>query len=992
MPSFLSKVFGRKKQDDKDDSAPLGGPYENISPTVSPSASNFPDSVTSSVVKEKDSGFPLFKNKFRAAATESHQKPDVAPHLALNLPSSLSRQEDSPTRALDVVFEADFDARFLLDDAVIGERRLSPTETLVLLRICTRSIASRGLETLGIMHPHWYSSSHDVQRKLISLYIHSLAAKSTSTTLSPSSAILSTFESEIEYVRSPHDVAAVLRWALRHLKLDGNCFGREHGWYRAFFDEERGANYPPKAFSDYLSPRVPTSHSDLLYATFEIFSSLAAHAEANGISGSKLAKYFGLWLLDARRVEETDNWSTFYARWERTGRMLEHLFLAWLRGEAINHRMPVRLMELVKKYPYGAPTDNDLLSRPRFSTRQYEAMLIRVETHLTTQRKLKHSHNKLISDAFEAEILASEQEYKELWEQIKVRRSGSGSETPPSDCPDISRIFADETVRFLSLLPDENSTAGPTSYSLFKKSNRKRSLSMNDQDLPVASPSANSNGTAWHAKISTDSAQATTITPINRSGTRDWTQFSTSGFAESGTLGKRLAATLLDNDVEIVVPGNSSANKHSRFATSPSVHKSMEFSSGPIATSPKEEAPLASSVKVVQFSSVRLDEAFVDFWGDALTDPISANWPPFVLCKLKPDFAGTTKSGKKVDWLVIERTFVKPAILDPQSPDALSEGGGRRPTSPRPSIASQGTFSSAKKRFSLFNTSGSRTSLDKRFGVPSRKKANSLSKTLVKNPSAVRVGEMGEVLREEDEKETTKASSPSPKPRKSTQVEHKSQEPTKSVDAKDEPVPLFPTPEEDNVNVPSPTQRTTEAELATAGVASAAAIAMGVASSFDFSQVDRVPEVQQDRTSSPPVTSQLKPPAVAETAPLETVVEVADESITLPVSSMKYQPVAEVMEEEMSQAASEPTVVHAASTAVEVTSADEPAPVVKDDGMFDTDTSVESEPIQSAGEPEAAVEVEVADIAAIAKEHVAEATPAEEGSKAPSEPPPDDLA
>ncbi len=176
------------------------------------------------------------------------------------------------------------------------------------------------------MHPHWYSASPQVQRKLISLYIHSLAAKSPSNTLSPSSsAILSTFESEVEYVRSPHDIAAVLRWALRHLKLDSNCFGR------CFFDEERAAEYPPKAFSDYLSPRVPNTHLDLLCATFEIFSSLAAHAEANGISGSKLAKYFGLWLLTAQRSEESDSWSTFYARWERSGRMLEHLFLARLR-------------------------------------------------------------------------------------------------------------------------------------------------------------------------------------------------------------------------------------------------------------------------------------------------------------------------------------------------------------------------------------------------------------------------------------------------------------------------------------------------------------------------------------------------------------------------------------------------------------------------------------------------------------------------------------
>ncbi len=147
MPSFFSKVFGRKKQDEKDDrdSSPLGGPYENISPSVSPSAANFPELVTNGGSREKDSTFHLFKSRSRVAATESYQKPDAAPHIALNLPSSLSQQEGSPTRALDVVFEADLDARVLLTDTAIGERRLSPTETLVLLRICARSISARGM-------------------------------------------------------------------------------------------------------------------------------------------------------------------------------------------------------------------------------------------------------------------------------------------------------------------------------------------------------------------------------------------------------------------------------------------------------------------------------------------------------------------------------------------------------------------------------------------------------------------------------------------------------------------------------------------------------------------------------------------------------------------------------------------------------------------------------------------------------------------------------
>lgn len=182
------------------------------------------------------------------------------------------------------------------------------------------------------MHPHWYSASPDIQRKLISLFIHSLNPKNAITTLSPSSSSpTSVFESEINYTRSPHDVAAVLRWGLRHLELDGSSFGREESWYKTFAEAERNSDYLPKAYSEKLPPLVPPAHLELLNATLDLFSSLAAHAEKNSTSGSKLTKTFGLWLLAARRVEESDDWSKFYARWKEAGRMLEHLLLAKIR-------------------------------------------------------------------------------------------------------------------------------------------------------------------------------------------------------------------------------------------------------------------------------------------------------------------------------------------------------------------------------------------------------------------------------------------------------------------------------------------------------------------------------------------------------------------------------------------------------------------------------------------------------------------------------------
>ena len=180
------------------------------------------------------------------------------------------------------------------------------------------------------MHPHWYAASHKIQRRVISHFIYLLNLENATSIPSPTSP-LSAFEGEVNDTFSPHDIAAILRWGLRHVQIEGVSFGTDDEWYKTFLESESSAGYPPKAFTDKLAPLLPTPHLQLLIATLEIFSSLAAHAEANGTSGSKLCKLFGLWLLTAHRVEDKDDWKSFYARWERTGRMLEHLFLSRIR-------------------------------------------------------------------------------------------------------------------------------------------------------------------------------------------------------------------------------------------------------------------------------------------------------------------------------------------------------------------------------------------------------------------------------------------------------------------------------------------------------------------------------------------------------------------------------------------------------------------------------------------------------------------------------------
>ena len=200
------------------------------------------------------------------------------------------------------------------------------------------------------MRPHWHSASPQLQRKLISLFVHSLAQKSSETTLSPTTSPSADFNFELEYTRSVHDIAAVLRWGLRHLKLEGDSFGPsssadEWAWYHDFFNAEREGSYDPRSFTTKLVPEIQLAHAALLKSTLDTISSLAAHAEANGYSGSKLTKYFGFWLLTARRAAETEDWISFYTRWETSGRMLEHLFLSWLRYALSIYVLPTRFAD-----------------------------------------------------------------------------------------------------------------------------------------------------------------------------------------------------------------------------------------------------------------------------------------------------------------------------------------------------------------------------------------------------------------------------------------------------------------------------------------------------------------------------------------------------------------------------------------------------------------------------------------------------------------------
>lgn len=611
------------------------------------------------------------------------------------------------------------------------------------------------------MHPHWYSTSPDLQRRLISLFILSLAPKSPITTLSPTpSSPQIIFNTELEYTRSPHDIAAVLRWALRHVRLEGDSFGGPNTnpwqWYTAFHETEREKHHPPSAFSEILVPQLPPAHLQLLVSTLELVSSLAAHSERNGISGSKLTKFIGLWLLAAQRTEDGDDWASFYARWERAGRILEHIFLAQIRyvhpacliflvecttnrDEMTRKKMPLRLSELVASYPYtrASTIEEGLLPRPRLSSRRYDALHVRVETQLpdfTTPRPKQHPL-RIIADAIKAEVISQSGQYQDMWDAIKreaTTTDGEASaESASGNSPTLSRVFADETIRLLSLVPAESSSSVPTirltdpaSNRLVRRVTRGRSASAGPSDGKTqASRISIMNGTS-----STDNVVAT----------KDWSDFSSIGFGDS-SLGSDFAKTLLDSDLEKTQPSPIMRKSSRRRRSSPPPQGNSSVAEQPAA---RNVVPTKS--KTTRTELTQLDEAFVDFWSDALLDPIASDWPNFVVCQLKP-FAPAEDGRKPINWLILEQVFTRPP--PPPEPQPASPTTPNRASSPRPSLRSNisstrksATFNAAKRRFTFFSTSptiGSDTKL------PARKKAT----------MSPRVGEMGEILSEEPEKE-----------------------------------------------------------------------------------------------------------------------------------------------------------------------------------------------------------------------------------------------
>ena len=432
------------------------------------------------------------------------------------------------------------------------------------------------------------------------------------------------------------------------------------------------------------------------------------------------------------------------------------------RDENTKRPLPRRLQELVAQYPYTTspdPTADGLLTRPRFSTRRYDALFVRIEATYPDSAQIQSSRSPvgIFTDALKSEPRSGSGVHVYLWDQVKAAGT-SGSDDKP-----LPAILSDDTINLFSL-----ASADPKEQVLLGISSAPSTLVTPLSPARENLLSLKANGSA----VSVPVRKATLPSSIPQSP-KDWAEFSSAGFGET-TISQDFASTLLDKDVEVTEPP---AQRR------PSKRRQDRETATPIGPNPPSsdqqaalEEPEGPKLVLITTEIVQLDEAFIDFWRDAVVDPVSSDWPKFIVGELKHPLTprststssedeGEASPSSPINWIIIEEKFRRPTPHPTPviSQEVLPTSGGlkvaatplKRTSSPRPSFGEKKTssLSATLRRFTLFGGSKDDLTEDIHSAASGSSKKDSLSGIRSKFGvgKSPRMGEMGEVLSEEPE-------------------------------------------------------------------------------------------------------------------------------------------------------------------------------------------------------------------------------------------------
>ncbi|SPO30460.1 uncharacterized protein UTRI_06390 [Ustilago trichophora] len=444
----------------------------------------------------------------------------------------------------------------------ITNARINVGQARDLVRMCGLQIRERGLDTSGLFRPFRIAESSDHVYHMIQLFLLSIdistyiavfpilpenaldrfGRNNTSTSHGNANAngdrgqdaktkvAHEELDKELRYA-APHDIVSVMKWGLRHMRLRTTDFNSKDAdeWYDVFVAAERESDYHARAIADLLHPKLPQATAELLSEVLDLMASVAAHSSSNHMPASALCKVLGFWLFGRIGVAHPPpTVDELIEAVNKASAMAEHLLLAHIRSQAaVTFSMPLRLTELVQRYPYIKPGAETPSLPPAFASRTVPTLRIdlRSENLVVSQAKPR-SPSSTLADALDASASHSiTGGHGEMWAAVMMQLDHLGSSDGATSKG--HELLIDEHVRILRQVDQElfganeesdatqqqqqqqqNGTSSFTSASSSAevKANRRRSQSLSDLRSnfvvpntarhPLAPlPESNSNGT-----------------------------------------------------------------------------------------------------------------------------------------------------------------------------------------------------------------------------------------------------------------------------------------------------------------------------------------------------------------------------------------------------------------------------------------------------------------------------------------------------------------